>query len=104
MDDAPDGDDLTANVTYRLAVGEAWRVAESRDRSFASGRDRVRDVRLEAETMARDIGGRLGVEPISPLDGSCLGSMAALPLPERFAAMPEDQGRLLQQRLYDEHR
>jgi hypothetical protein len=61
--DAPDGDDLTANVTYRLAYGEAARIAESRDRSFAHSRDRVRDVRLEAEAMASDIGGRLGVEP-----------------------------------------
>jgi hypothetical protein len=58
-----DGDELTANVLYRLAYGEAARIAESRDRSFAAGRDRVRDVRLEAEAMARDIGGRLGVEP-----------------------------------------
>ena len=26
--DAPDGDQLTANVIYRLAYGEAYRVAE----------------------------------------------------------------------------
>jgi hypothetical protein len=63
MGEGSDGDDLTANVTYRLAYGEAYRVAEGRDRSFASGRDRVRDVRLEAQAMARDIGRRLGVEP-----------------------------------------
>ena len=63
MEDNSDGDELAANVTYRLAYGEAHRVAESRDRSFASGRDRVRDVRLEAEAMARDLGRRLGVEP-----------------------------------------
>ncbi len=61
--DAPDGDELTANVTYRLAYGEASRIVEARGRSFAHSRDRVRDVRLEAEAMARDIGGRLGVEP-----------------------------------------
>jgi hypothetical protein len=48
MGEGSDGDELTADVTYRLAYGEAHRVAESRDRSFASGRDRVRDVRLEA--------------------------------------------------------
>ena len=60
---ASDGDELTANILYRIAYGEAYRIAESRDRSFASGRDRVRDVRLEAEAMARDIGRRLGVEP-----------------------------------------
>ena len=63
MHDGLDGDALTANVLYRLAYGEAHRVAESRDRSFASGRDRVRDVRLEALSLARDIVGRLGVEP-----------------------------------------
>jgi hypothetical protein len=63
MDDASDGDELTANILYRTAYGEAYRIAESRDRSFASGRDRVRDVRLEAAELARDIGGRLGVEP-----------------------------------------
>ena len=58
-----DGDELTANVLYRLAYGEAYRIVESRDRSFAPGRDRVRDVRLEALALARDIGRRLGVEP-----------------------------------------
>jgi hypothetical protein len=63
MGDGFDGDELTANVTYRLAYGEAYRVAEMRGRSFAHSRDRVRDVRLEAEAMARDIGRRLGVEP-----------------------------------------
>jgi hypothetical protein len=62
-DEGSDGDELTANILYRTAYGEAHRIAESRDRSFASGRDRVRDVRLEAEAMARDIGRRLGVEP-----------------------------------------
>jgi hypothetical protein len=61
--DAPDGDEFTSNLVYRAAYGEAARIAESRDRSFAHSRDRVRDVRLEAEAMARDIGGRLGVEP-----------------------------------------
>jgi hypothetical protein len=61
--DATDGDELTANVNYRLAFGEAHRVAEGRDRSFAAGRDRVCDVRIEAAALARDIGRRLGVEP-----------------------------------------
>src|SRR3954468_9977046 len=63
MGDGLDGEEFTSNLVYRAAYGEAYRVAESRDRSFASGRDRVRDVRLEAEAMARDIGRRLGVEP-----------------------------------------
>jgi hypothetical protein len=66
--DASDGDALTANVTYRIAYGEAYRVAESRDRGFARGRDRVRDVHLEARELARDIGGRLGVEPAAILE------------------------------------
>jgi hypothetical protein len=36
-----DGDELTANVTYRLAYGEAYRVAESRDRGVVlTGRAR----------------------------------------------------------------
>ena len=63
-----DGETLTANVLYRSAYGEAYRIAESRDRSFASGRDRVRDVRLEALALARDIGRRLGVEPGAIVD------------------------------------
>ena len=48
--------------------------------------------------------GRLGVAPVSPTDASFLGSMAAMPLPARFAPMMEEQGPLLQRRLYDEHR
>ena len=44
MGDESDGDELTENVTYRLAYGEAHRIAASRDRSFVSSRDRVRDV------------------------------------------------------------
>lgn len=63
MSDGPDGDELTANVVYRMAYGEAARIVESRDRSFAHSRDRVRDVRLEAWALACDIAGRLGVEP-----------------------------------------
>jgi isopenicillin-N epimerase len=48
---------------------------------------------------------RLGVvEPISPLDGSLLGSMASVPLPEPFARLEESQVEALQQRLYSEHR
>jgi hypothetical protein len=62
MGDGSDGDELTENVVYRTAYGEAYRVAEGRGRSFASGRDRVRDVQLEARAMTRDIGERLGVE------------------------------------------
>lgn len=45
---------------------------------------------------------RWNVEPISPLDGSMLGSMASIPLPmgvERY-----EDARVFKMRLYDEHR
>jgi hypothetical protein len=42
-----------------MAYGEAARIIEMRGRNFAHGRDRVRDVRLEAQSMARDIAGRM---------------------------------------------
>jgi isopenicillin-N epimerase len=44
-----------------------------------------------------------GVEPISPMDGSMLGSMVTVPLPARFGQMNEAQTQSLQQRLYDEY-
>jgi hypothetical protein len=78
MGDGSDGDELTANVTCRVAYGEAHRVAESRDRSFAAGRDRVRDVRLEAEAMARDSGGRPGVEPAAIVEQNTASRRAAV--------------------------
>jgi isopenicillin-N epimerase len=69
------------------------------------GWERVRDHNHQLAVWAHDVlCRRLAVEPISPADGSFLGSMAALPMPARFAAMTEEQGRVLQQRLYDEHR
>ena len=42
--------------------------------------------------------------PLSPLDGSMLGSMAAVPLPDRLAGLPDAELEGLQQRLYSEHR
>lgn len=45
-----------------------------------------------------------GVEPISPIDGSMLGSMATLRLPGSLAEMTEPQSVQVQQRLYDEYR
>lgn len=48
--------------------------------------------------------GRLGIEPISPIEGSLLGSMASLPLPSALPNMTEAEGDLLQQRLYSEFR
>ena len=44
-------------------------------------RRRNRDLAIEAHAMLVE---RLGVEPISPLDGSSLGFMATLPLPDRL--------------------
>jgi len=63
MDDDFDGDEFMANITYRCAYGEAARIVESRGRNFAHGIDRVRDVALEVEALARDIARRMGVEP-----------------------------------------
>jgi isopenicillin-N epimerase len=46
---------------------------------------------------------RWAVEPVSPLDGSLLGSMATVRLPARLQGMSPDAGTSLQQRLYDAH-
>ena len=48
---------------------------------------------------------RLRVDrPLSPLDGSLLGSMAAVPLAGRLADVDEQQREAVQQWLYSEHR
>lgn len=47
---------------------------------------------------------RLGVEPTSPVDGSLLGSMAAVRLPPPLDRMTDADQDRLQQALYDEHR
>ena len=39
---------------------------------------------------------------MSPIDGSLLGSMAAMPLPPPLDRMTEAEGTALQQRLYSE--
>lgn len=44
------------------------------------------------------------VEPISPIDGSMLGSMATVRLPAPLELMPEEQVPVIQQRLYDQYR
>jgi isopenicillin-N epimerase len=46
---------------------------------------------------------RLGVEPISPLDGSLIGSMATMYLPRPFQNMSENTWMEMQQRLYTDH-
>lgn len=69
------------------------------------GEQRVRDHnRALAVWAQRMLCGRWAVEPISPGDGSMLGSMAAVPLPGRLGAMSEAETDALQQRLYNEHR
>ena len=47
---------------------------------------------------------RWGVEPISPPDGSLLGSMATMRLPASLQSMSEPDGLALQQRMYAEYR
>jgi isopenicillin-N epimerase len=45
---------------------------------------------------------RWSVAPISPLDGSLLGSMATCRLPAPLASLPESQLPALQQRLFSD--
>ena len=45
-----------------------------------------------------------GVEPIGPLDGQLLGSMAAVALQPPLGALSDTEAQQLQQRLYTEHR
>lgn len=45
---------------------------------------------------------RWGVEPISPLNGSMIGSMATIPLPGKLSRLTEAEFRSTQQRLYSE--
>ena len=45
---------------------------------------------------------QLGVEAISPLDGSLLGSMATVRLPDAMAHMSEEQAQFIQRRFYAE--
>lgn len=69
------------------------------------GWDRVREHnRAMAAWAHRMLCHRWGVEPVSPLDGSLLGSMATMNLPGALGRMSEAEVRTLQQRLYTEHR
>ena len=47
---------------------------------------------------------RWDVQPLSPIDGSMIGSMATLPLPAPLDRLSLPQSVQLQQRLYSEHR
>jgi isopenicillin-N epimerase len=82
---------LTAPVAIEFMSGLGW--------------DRVLDhnhrMAVWAHQMLTD---RWGVEPVSPLDGSLLGSMAAVRLPGRLADFDGNQLAALQQRLHDQHR
>ena len=69
------------------------------------GWDRVRTHNHQMATWAQGLLSRQwGTEPISPLDGSLLGSLAAVPLPPPLHRMNDAQGQALQQRLYSEFR
>jgi len=69
------------------------------------GWDRVRRYNHELAVWAHQLlCERWGVSPITPLDGSLLGSMATLRLPERFARLSTEQFTALQQSLYSDHR
>jgi isopenicillin-N epimerase len=70
------------------------------------GGDAVREHNHAMATWAHQmLCGRLAVrEPLSPLDGSMLGSMAAVPLPDALAELGDPEVEALQQRLHDEYR
>ena len=89
----------TRDISAWLTIPAGLRFAE------AIGWERIR---AHNEAMARwahaMLCDRLGVEPISPTDGSMLGSMAAVRVPGRLATMSESDAMVLQQRLYSEFR
>ena len=69
------------------------------------GEQRVRDHNHALAVWAhRLLNTRWGDDPISPTDGSMVGSMAAVPLPLALQDMTEEQGLALQRRLYTAHR
>jgi isopenicillin-N epimerase len=85
----------------------AW-LAVPRALQFASdlGLDAVREHNHAMAVWAHQLlCDRLRIdEALSPLDGSLIGSMAAVPLGERFSALDDRQVESIQQRLYTEHR
>ena len=69
------------------------------------GEQRVRHHNHELAAWAhRLLCRRWGVEPLSPPDGSMLGSMATVSLPGKLATMTDAGAEALQQRMYTEHR
>jgi isopenicillin-N epimerase len=69
------------------------------------GWERVREHNhAMAAWVQRTLWDAWNVEPISPIDGSMVGSMATVVLPPPLAHLTQDQVSVLQQRLYTEHR
>jgi isopenicillin-N epimerase len=69
------------------------------------GEQRVRDHNHALAVWAhRLLCDRWGVAPLSPADGSMLGSMAAVALPAGLQDMTDAAGDAFQRRLYSEHR
>ncbi|QOV88958.1 aminotransferase class V-fold PLP-dependent enzyme [Humisphaera borealis] len=69
------------------------------------GWDNVRRHNHQMATWAHDmLCQRLNVTPVSPLDGSLLGSMATVPLPAFFQRLDDAQFTILQQSLYTDFR
>jgi isopenicillin-N epimerase len=69
------------------------------------GEERVRSHNHDLAAWAhRLLCRRWEVEPLTPDDGSLLGSMATVSLPGRLATMTEAEAEALQRRMYHEHR
>lgn len=87
--------DITASLTAPAAIEFmerlGWDAVRAHNRALAAWAHRLLCARFE-------------VEPISPPDGSLLGSMATVRLPAAFQSMTEPLGEALQQRMYTEHR
>ena len=82
---------LTARAAIDFMGQWGWERVRAHNRAMA----------IWAHAMLCD---RLDVEPISPVDGSLLGSMATVRLPPPLDRMTDVEQEQLQQRLYDEHR
>jgi isopenicillin-N epimerase len=84
----------------------AW-LAAPRGLAFMAelGWDRVMSHNHQLASWAhRMLCERLDLTPLSPLDGTLLGSMATLRLPRQLAEMNDAQAQAVQRRLYDEFR
>jgi isopenicillin-N epimerase len=87
----------TRDIGAWLATIDALRFMES------LGWDKVRQHNHQMAVWAQQyLCDRWGVAPLSPLDGSLLGSMATVPAPGKLATASKETVEALQQRLYDE--